>query len=56
MKLNYKIAGRRPGDVEQVWADTVYANRELPWRAESSLDDAMLTAWNWEKNYRKNTQ
>lgn len=55
MKLNYKIVGRRAGDVEQVWADTGYANRELGWKAESTLDDAMLTAWNWEKNYRKNT-
>jgi len=29
VKLNYKIVGRRPGDIEQVWADTTYANEEL---------------------------
>jgi len=48
-KLNYKIVPRRPGDVEKVWADTGYANRELGWEAEKSLDDMMASAWNWEK-------
>jgi len=48
-KLDYEIVGRRPGDVEKVWADTVYANRELGWKAERDLDEMMLSAWNWEK-------
>lgn len=47
-KLNYKIVERRPGDVEQVWSDTAFANEELGWRAEKNLDDMMLSAWNWE--------
>jgi len=54
VKLNYTITDRRPGDVEQVWADTSYANHELGWKAERSLGDALLSAWNWEKNYRDN--
>ena len=49
MKLNYKIMERRPGDVEQVWADTTFANDELGWRAERTLDEMTLSAWNWEK-------
>ncbi|MCK5840012.1 MAG: GDP-mannose 4,6-dehydratase, partial [Bacteroidales bacterium] len=49
VKLNYKIAERRPGDIEKVWADTNYANKELGWRAEKSLDEMTLSAWNWEK-------
>lgn len=53
-KLNYKIAARREGDVEKVWADTSFANKELGWKAEKSLDEALLSAWNWEKNYRQN--
>jgi len=53
-KLNYKITNRREGDVEQVYADTKYANSELGWKAEKTLDDALLSAWNWEKYYRKN--
>jgi UDP-glucose 4-epimerase len=48
-KLNYRIVDRRPGDVEKVWADTSYANRELGWKAGKSLDEMMLSAWNWEK-------
>ncbi|MCB0806714.1 MAG: UDP-glucose 4-epimerase GalE [Bacteroidales bacterium] len=47
-KLNYEIVDRRPGDVEKVWADTKFANDELGWKAEKSLDDMMLSAWNWE--------
>jgi UDP-glucose 4-epimerase len=49
IQLNYKIVGRRPGDIEKVWADTSFANRELNWRAERSLDEMTLSAWNWEK-------
>jgi len=52
MKLNYKIVARRPGDVEEVWADTQYANKELGWKAEKGLDEMMLSAWRWEKKLR----
>ncbi len=52
IKLNYKIVGRRPGDVAKVWADTRRANEELCWRAEKTLEDALSSAWKWEKNYR----
>lgn len=48
-KINYKIAPRRDGDVEQVWADTTFANDELGWKTELSLGDALLSAWNWQK-------
>ncbi|MBW6537188.1 MAG: UDP-glucose 4-epimerase GalE, partial [Mariniphaga sp.] len=37
VKLNYKIVGRRAGDVEKIWADTSFANEELGWKAEKSL-------------------
>ena len=48
-KLNYTFAPRRPGDVIQAYADTSKANEVLGWKAKSTLDDAMLSAWNWEK-------
>ncbi|MFC2138337.1 UDP-glucose 4-epimerase GalE [Bacteroidota bacterium] len=51
-KLNYKIVDRRPGDVEKVFADNQYANKELGWKAETSLDDTVFSAWKWEKYYR----
>ena len=52
LKLNYKIAPRRPGDVVAIWADTTLANYELGWKAERSLDDTLRSAWAWEKNVR----
>lgn len=53
-KLNYTVSNRRKGDIEQIWADPSYANRELGWKTESSLDEAMKSAWDWEQYYRKN--
>jgi UDP-glucose 4-epimerase len=53
IKLKYKITGRRAGDIEKIWADPSFANRELGWKTLSSLDEAMKTAWEWEKAVRK---
>lgn len=50
-KLNYKIANRRSGDVESVWADTKLAEAELGWTAAVSLEETLQSAWNWEQNY-----
>jgi UDP-glucose 4-epimerase len=52
IKLKYKITGRRPGDIEKIWADPSFANNELGWKTLSSLDEAMKTAWDWEKSVR----
>ncbi len=52
VKLNYKIVARRPGDVEKIYADTTIANSVLGWKAETSLYDTLLSAWNWEKRIR----
>lgn len=49
-KLKYRIAARRAGDIEKIWADPTYANTELGWKTESTLDEAMKTAWDWEKH------
>ena len=53
IKLNYRIGGRRAGDIEKIWADPTYANKELGWKTLSSLDEAIGTAWKWENNIRK---
>lgn len=49
LKLDYRILERRLGDIEKVWADTTFANEELGWKAERTLDDMTRSAWNWEK-------
>ncbi|HCY41600.1 MAG TPA: UDP-glucose 4-epimerase GalE [Prolixibacteraceae bacterium] len=52
VKLNYKIVGRRAGDIEKIWADTTFANEELGWKAKTGLEETMLSAWLWEKRVR----
>lgn len=53
LKLNYRVAPRRAGDVTAVWADTSRANEVLGWRAERELSDTLKAAWAWECNVRK---
>ena len=48
-KIKVEYVGRRAGDIEQVWADTSLANRELGWKAEKSLDEMMRSAWKWQE-------
>jgi UDP-glucose 4-epimerase len=52
-KLNYEMVDRRAGDIEKVWADTTLASNELGWKSEKSLDEMLLSAWNWEQNLNK---
>jgi UDP-glucose 4-epimerase len=52
LKLNYKIADRRPGDVVAAYANTAKANAELGWKTQLTLDDAMASAWKWEQHIR----
>lgn len=53
LKLNYKVAPRRAGDVTAVWADTTLANQELGWCAERDLHDTLRAAWAWEQAVRQ---
>ena len=50
LKLNYKFAPRRPGDVTAIWADPTLANEKLGWKAERSVEDTLKAAWAWEKH------
>lgn len=52
-KLNYKIVDRRQGDIISAYADTTKANEVLGWKAKSTLDEAMKSAWDWEEKIRK---
>ena len=51
-RLKYKVAGRREGDIEKVWADTSYANSELGWKAEKGIEESLRSAWKWEMHLR----
>ena len=52
LKLNYKIAPRRAGDIIAIWADPTRANEVLGWKAERSIEQTLESAWNWEKHLR----
>ena len=47
-KLNYKIVGRREGDITSAYADTTLAKVELGWETEKTLEEALLDAWKWQ--------
>ena len=47
-KLNYKIVGRREGDITSAYADTKKANEVLGWKSTLNLDDALASAWKWQ--------
>ena len=52
-KLPHKIVARREGDVTSAYANTYMANNVLGWKAESSLEEALGSAWKWEQKIRK---
>jgi UDP-glucose 4-epimerase len=53
VKLNYQIVGRRAGDIEQVWANPDKANNVLGWKAESTIEDTLRSAWKWQLKLRE---
>lgn len=50
VKLNWKMAPRRAGDVVAIWADPSLAEAKLGWKATRSIDQTLSTAWAWEKH------
>jgi UDP-glucose 4-epimerase len=52
VKVPYEIVARREGDIEQVWADPKKANTVLGWKADTPIEEVLLSAWNWEKRIR----
>ena len=51
-KLNYQIVGRREGDITSAYANTDKANNVLGWKAESTLEESLASAWKWEQKIR----
>jgi UDP-glucose 4-epimerase len=51
-KLPYKIVARREGDITEAYANTDKANTILGWKAQSTLEEAMASAWKWEQKIR----
>ena len=51
-KLQYKLVDRREGDVVEAFANTDKANDILGWKAKSTLEEALASAWKWEQKIR----
>jgi len=48
VKLNYKVAPRRQGDVVAIYANNSKAKTDLGWIPNLGLNEMMDTAWKWE--------
>ena len=46
--LPYRIAPRREGDIEAIWANPAKAERELKWKAHRMLEETLRSAWQWQ--------
>lgn len=53
VKINYKIVGRREGDVATCYADSSKAKKELNWTAELTLEDMCKDSYNYAKRISK---
>lgn len=54
MKVPYKIVERRPGDIDECYADATKAEKELGWKAEKTIEDMCRDSWNYIKNRNVN--
>ena len=49
LTINYSIGPRRNGDIEQIYANGSLVKEKLSWEAKETLEQAMKSAWEWEK-------
>ena len=48
IKINYRIAPRRAGDVACCYADATKAKEVLGWQAQYDIDDMCADSWRWQ--------
>ena len=53
VKVNWKYAPRREGDIEKVWGNVDKANNILGWRADTPIEDVLASAWKWQVKLRE---
>jgi len=52
LSINYTIGPRRDGDIEQIYANGSLVKSKLGWEAKETLEEAMKSAWAWERKKR----
>ncbi len=50
VSVPYNIVDRRPGDIAECYADPSKAKKLLDWVTVNTLEDACISAWNWQQN------
>ena len=53
LKIKYKFMPRRPGDVDENYADASKAFKEMGWKADLDIVDACRDSWNWQSHNPK---
>ena len=49
VKVPYQICERRAGDITVAYANADKAEKDLHWKAETTLEEALRTTWEWQK-------
>ncbi len=49
VEVPYQICPRREGDITIAYANADKAEKELNWKSETTLEDALKTTWEWQK-------
>ena len=50
VKVNYKFAPRRAGDLDMFFADPSKAKRELDWETTRGIEEMCMDSWKFAKN------
>ena len=55
IKINYVIGPRRDGDIDKIYSNGNKIRNTIGWRANRTIKEALISAWNWQifknKNY-----
>ena len=52
ISVPYQICNRRAGDITIAYANVNKAEKELNWKALTSLEESLKTSWEWQKNLK----
>ena len=51
--INYKIVGRRKGDIDIIFSDNTLSRKTLNWKPKKTIEDMMVSSWRWQKNINR---
>ena len=52
IKIPYRIAPRRAGDIAECYANPEKAAKLFGWKAEKTLEDMCRDSWRWQSNHK----